>query len=342
MNFSKNAIMAKSRALYGKRLTREDYENLIRSTSVNEVVAYLKAETAYAETFENANSDMSTSQVEELLKIHILKAFEKVSRYEISTGAQFYKYNLMKNDIQQILRFLQFLMADRPEEYLHFLPPFFNQHSELDLYSLASSRSFQDMLESLKGTVYYKTLKPFENAYKDKRSYLRMECALDEELWKIERDVIANYKGKSGKKIREIISYQNDMETLIRVYRLKRLDLQEHEVVSRFINTTCTNFTKKDIERMINASSAHEMLQQASQTYYKKHFVNYTFDSLESFTRKILCDKYKKEIRYSTDPLSIMISYFYLAENEVRNIIQIVEGIRYGMSVENIGALPII
>lgn len=341
MGFSQNAIMAKSRALYGKRLKKQDYDNLINSGSVNEIVLYLKNETAYGETFQSANSDMSTVRVEELLKIHILKSFEKVSRYENSSGVQFYKYILMKNDIQQILRFVQFLMINKPEEYLNVLPPFFNKQSELDLYALAACRNFDDLLSALQGTVYQKVLKPFELSYKDPHSYMRIECALDEKLWEVEKEIIEKHKGKEKKNIKEVISYRNDMENLIRIYRLKRLANEDVATIRRFLNLGCTNFTEKDINMMLDAPTAHEAVQMAAQTYYKKHFLNHSFDSPESFTRGILYEKFHKAIRYSTDPVVVMLSYFYLAENEVNNIIHIVEGVRYGMTPADIGALPI-
>ena len=100
--------MAKCRALYGKRLTLQDYNNLMNCKGINDIVSYLKTRTVYSSVFESANSDMSSFQVEELLKIHLLESFEKVSKYEISTGVEFYKYFIIKNDIQQILRFLHF------------------------------------------------------------------------------------------------------------------------------------------------------------------------------------------------------------------------------------------
>ncbi len=341
MNFSQNAIMAKSRAVYGKRLKKEDYDAMMNAKNINEIVAYLKAETAYSETLQNANSDMSTMQIEELLKIHILKAFEKVSRYEISTGEQFYKYILMKSDIQQILRFLQLFMNDKSEEYLKVLPPFFNKHSELDLYKLAAVRSFDDLMSALQGTPYQQALRPFAQTYKDPRSYMRMECALDEKMWEKQKEVIEKYRGKEKERIKEVISYQNDMENLIRIYRLKRLANEEKATIKRFLNLNFTNFTDKEINMMLDAETAREAMQKASQTHYKKYFLKYSFDYPESFARKILYDKFRKEIRYSTVPVTVMISYFYLAENEVNNIINIVEGVRYGMSPESIGSLPI-
>lgn len=339
MGFSSNAIMAKSRALYGKRLKKEDYEALVNCRNVGEIVSYLKSETAYSSTFEKANSNIGTTQIEELLKIHVLKAFEKVSRYEISTGAQFYKNMLMKNDIQQILRFLHFLITDKPEEYLKVLPPFFNERSELDLYKLAGSHSYSEMLSALYGTPYGKVLKPFESTYKDPLTYLQMELALDKKLWETEKSIVEKYKGKSKQKLSQIIAFKNDMENLTRIYRLKRIAGEDKTAIVQFLNLNFTNFTKKDIDSMLEAETAREMLGSASESYYKKYFTKYSFESLEDFTAKILYDKFHKEIRYSTDPVIVMISYFFLAENEVKNIIHIVEGIRYGMSPEAISTV---
>ena len=43
-----------------------------------------------------------------------------------------------------------------------------------------------------------------------------------------------------------------------------------------------------------------------------------------------------KGLRYYNDPAAIMICYMLLAEYEVRNIVRIVEGVRYGVEPEEI------
>ena len=40
-----NAVLAKARAMYGKRLTAQNYTDLLACRSVNEAAAYLKAHT---------------------------------------------------------------------------------------------------------------------------------------------------------------------------------------------------------------------------------------------------------------------------------------------------------
>ena len=44
-----NAVLAKARAMYGKRLTAQNYTDLLACRTVNEAAAYLKAPTAYAD-----------------------------------------------------------------------------------------------------------------------------------------------------------------------------------------------------------------------------------------------------------------------------------------------------
>lgn len=339
MQYSLNAIMTKCRALYGKRLTKQNYDDLVNCSAVNEIVSYLKNKTAYAPTFDSANSDMNSSQIEELLKIHTLESFEKIGRYEISTSVEFYKYFIIKNDIQQILRYLNFLIIGKPEDYLAVLPPFFNKRSELDLYKLAQARSFNEMINSLKGTEYSTALVSFENDYKKPESYLKMECALDQIIWNFESEVVRAYSGTAREKIEEIIGYQNDMENLIRIYRLKRLAAENKETIQSYLNLNYTHFTKKNIADMLEQSTASGMLEEAAGSYYSKYFNAAGFTSLEDFTQRILYNKFYKEIRYSTIPVAVMLCYFFLAQNEVKNIIHIVQGVRNGVSSQAIKSL---
>ncbi len=328
--------MAKSRAIYGKRLRKQDYDNLLNCKNINELVSYLKTRTVYSATFETANSEMSAFQVEELLRIDTLKDFQKISRYEISSGEDFYKYFIMKNDVQQILRFLHFLIIGRPEEYLKVMPPFLNEQTNVDLIKLAAASGFDEMLKVLKGTGYDAALKPFKPVYQNPESYVKMECSLNKILWKAEYDIVKKYSGSQRAEIEEILTYENDMENLVRIYRLKRLANTDKTVIRDYLNLYFTHFTDKDIELMLEKSTAREMLQQATESHYKKDFAQTDFLTLEDFTQRVIYKKLHREIRYSTNPVAVMICYFFLKQNEVNNIIHIAEGIRSRISAEAI------
>ncbi|MCQ2471120.1 MAG: V-type ATPase subunit [Clostridia bacterium] len=333
--------MAKSRALYGKRLKKQDYDSLVNCKNINELVTYLKTRTAYAETFETANSEMSAFQVEELLKVDTLKVFQKISKYEISTGEHFYKYFIMKNDISEILKFLHYLIVGRAEEYLKILPPFINEQTDVDLISLSSAQNFDDVLKVLKGTPYDDALKPFRATYKQPETYIEMETALNKILWDAEYSIVERYKGKQKKEITELLTYETDMENIVRIYRLKRLASADKDTIKEYLNPHFTHFTHRDVEKMLEKSTAREMLQQAADSYYKKYFASTQFLTLEDFTQRIIYQKLHKEIRYSTDPVAVMICYFFLKQNEVDNVIHIAEGIRGKIPAETIESVLI-
>lgn len=336
-----NAILAKSRALYGKRLKQQDYDELMNSRTINDIVSYLKTRTSYSSSFESANSQMSTFQVEELLKLDILKTFEKVSRYENAPGREYYGYYLKKNDIEQIMRFIHFLSIGRPQDYLEVLPPFFNKHSDVDFYSLAASRSYDEMLEALKNTVYYGALKPFKDVFADPRTYIKIENSLDKVLWEQEKKIVSRYKGSERKQIEEILTYRHDMENIVRIYRLKRFGVKEEVTAKEYVNPYFTALKDKDIEKMLKMNTAAEIISAVSNTAYKKYFNSTDFISVEDFTRRAIYSKLCHEIRFSTDPVVAMLCFFFLKENEVDNIIHITEGIRSGASPETISSVLI-
>ena len=50
-------------------------------------------------------------------------------------------------------------------------------------------------------------------------------------------------------------------------------------------------------------------------------------------------NKCRKYLRYSAHPAIVVLSYLYLLETELANIIKIVEGIRYSLAKEQIAAM---
>ncbi len=339
--YSSNAVMAKCRSIYGKRLRKQDYDSLVACHSINELVSYLKTRTSYSVTFENANSNMSSFQVEELLKTDMLEVFSRIRRYDTSSDADFYDYLVMKNEVQQILRFLHLFIIGTPEEYLTVVPAFLNKRTKVDLIGLASVRKFSDLIGLLKGTGYEEALKPFEQSYNQPECYIQMESALNRILWDYQKKIVSKYKGSERKEIEELISYENDMENLVKIYRLKRLADADEKVIQKYINTYFTHFSEKDIKRMLEKDTAREMLIAASDTYYKKCFQKTELTTLEDFTGRVIYDKLHKKIRYSTNPASVMVCFCFLKQNEVNNIIHIAEGIRNKMSPQAIESVLI-
>ena len=65
------------------------------------------------------------------------------------------------------------------------------------------------------------------------------------------------------------------------------------------------------------------------------------YDYIEEGIGRIQHRWHLKRLRFSTNPSVVMFCYIYLAENEIRNITHIIEGVRYRMTPEEIGGMLI-
>ncbi len=337
-SFSSNAILAKSRAMYGRRLTEQNYLDLINCRSVGEIASYLKTRTSYADIFEGvATANIHRGRLEEIFKKRLLKQYASLCRYEMSIGQEFYRYFILKNDITQILSIVRLLSIGRSGDYLFSFPAFFSEHTDLDLFKLASIDSYAGLLDALSGTEYKEILAPFEKTAKAARESLDIEAALYNffysKLWQLANK---DFKGSRLEGMLDVLRIQVDMRAIVNLYRLKKMLHADETLLMRFIIPEISNFTGKEISLLVQSPSAEEMLKSLELTFYGKQLKAIDFEYVEVATHKILNNWSKKHFRFSTDPTVVMFCYISIAENEIDNIIHIVEGVRYHVPADKI------
>ena len=147
MNSSKNATVARVKAVYGKRLKEKDYSELFAKKRVTEAADYLKRNTHYAEAF----SGIDTSSIHRgYLESILHKAF--YSEYEVLCGFQqlsdepFYNFLLIRTEIREILKALLYLNNEKDDVYIQALPSFFVKKATFDLIELAKAKNFKELL----------------------------------------------------------------------------------------------------------------------------------------------------------------------------------------------------
>ena len=78
---SSNAVLAKTLAKYGKRLTDKDYASLLSCKSVSEVVTYLKNNTSYKEILKKVNErEVHRGRLELILRQKLAEDFSFCQR----------------------------------------------------------------------------------------------------------------------------------------------------------------------------------------------------------------------------------------------------------------------
>ena len=335
MNYASNAVMAKARAMYASHVTAEEYESLAASKSLPELLAKLEKNRRYAPALSRAHRDISPAQAEELLRISIFDRLDVLSRYAISGNTDFYKYYIIKNDIAQLLRIIRLLLCGQLQDYLAVLPPFYEKLTQLDLYALASAGSFDDILRILTGTPYRRVLEPFAALADEADIYIRIETAFSVYL----ADYLAGAlrRDRSDRKqVDEIARVYFDSRFITSLYRLKKFGVTDEQTTRGYLVSRYTAFTKKQTEALLSCSDEKQFMKALGGTVYGEALRGLDYGDTEKVMEDYAHARLVRGLRYYTDPAAIMICYMLLAEYEVRNIVRIVEGVRYGVEPEEI------
>ena len=124
-----NAVLAKARALYGKRLTSRNYSEMLSCRTVPEIAAYLKNRTPYAAELEGITPQVvHREQLEHLLRRHLFGQYAALARYETAIGRNLYQYFAVQCDIEHVLEHLHRLNAGGVSEKQEGIPNFLRRY----------------------------------------------------------------------------------------------------------------------------------------------------------------------------------------------------------------------
>ncbi|HIR53301.1 MAG TPA: V-type ATPase subunit [Candidatus Onthovicinus excrementipullorum] len=343
--FSSNTILAKAHAMYAGQLTAANYNDLLNCKSVGEIATYLKNRTVYADVLQDAVTEtLHRKQLESILRKRLFNQYASMCRYELSIGTELYRCFIIQAEVEEILSFLRFLCNHHPEDYIFSLPPFLNEHTKLNLFALAEIKDFEEILRVLNGTEYFKIVEPFVRQSREtgEIDYFSLEA----EMKKYEFDTLCDivdqaFSGSYKKDVRSYLEREVDIENIINIYRLKHTIQASKEEIDELLVFGRSALTKQELEYLAAASTDTEFLARLKNTRIGQRLREKNYDYLEEGVQKVRFDLEKYSFRFSTNPYIVMFSYIFLAENEVRNITHIIEGIRYSIPPETIKTMLI-
>ncbi len=332
--FALNAVFAKVRCLYGNRLTDKNYSELLNMRSVNEIAEYLKTKTAYSEIFEGLNTagELHRARLEELLSNKTYNDLERVIRFQKYAGSDLYEYFIIKFDTVQLMNAMSSIQSGS-SDYLFTFPVFYNERSKLDLYRLAQAKSYEALLKTAENTIYYDTLRSAVSKYRLTNNLTDVQSEFrnftDREFIKLaagkKKNTLSN-KDELGSLYRTM----KDIHLIKVLYRMIRFYVSG-ETSKNIAEPTLTGFTRRQFEELTNARTFDSLGEAVSKTYLSGAVSGKNgeevFRSADGYLYKVL----KNAVSRSNDPDTVMFAYFHLCDFEVKNIIHIIEGVRYGL-----------
>ncbi len=331
-----SAINAKVHAKLRGTLKAEDYEKLVTMRSVPEAAEYLKNNTRYEKIFRGINMEnIHRGQLE--ARLHTFVALDLKSFFSFSgTSAKFFLGLFgIKDEIAQLKIILRRIKSAGTAETAggEILSGEFSDG--VDFTALANAKDFDSFAAMLSGTIYGKVFSGFIGS-PERQNLFEIENALDMFYRNLTYSHMNKYLSKEERGLAErTLGTETDIENIMLIVRAKKYYGKSAEMIYPYLISAGYRLKKEDIRRMVDAETEEKLLSVLSETCYAKLFEDGT-ENVESKISAYILSLHGSMFRKNPYSIEAILYFLKLKHTEIKNIIMIIEGIRYGMEPEKI------
>lgn len=339
---SSNAMAAKARAMYGERIKPADYSTLLQKKSVSDIAAFLKDTKLYGDTLEGINvKGIHRGQLEVLLRTDVYDRLVQLMRYADRSSKKFTMLAVQRTEINLIRLCVRSFEDDSNARdiMIAHMPLYLDESASFSMKDLANVHDFDSLLNLLKQTVYYVPLKHFYPDDDGKVNYAGLEHALNRVYYDSALELINQHSsGNEKKELLRILKSEAELENIAIIYRLKKYFNRTPNEIRTLVTRNYCLFKPYEIEQMIDQCDADEIVERLYKRY-KPFLGDDEFTYIEHSIKVIRFNMNYRYLQFSTAPHTVLLSYFILSELEIQNLVEIVEGVKYGISQDRIRPL---
>ncbi len=328
------ALITKIKAMYGKRLSREDYGALLSCHSVNEVAKALAQYPAYrAIAPVLKDGDLHREYLEAALHRQYYDEFLRLYQYLSEEDRLLVESVLIRYEVTEILHCLR--ETKEKTGFLNLRNLQMEQHSRLDEEALCKATDHKDILAALNGSIYGDLLRPL---LRDEQiRYLDAENVLFSYYYQQSSQLFDKLRSRERRKdVRQLIGLQIDFENLSRIIRLRKyFNLEAGKIVPNLMRPYYA-LDEKILKRLMEQSDESEWARTLQDTVYKDLLIKLEHPSLSENMDEILLDLCRRLIHFSEETATMVLAYLKAKEIELKNVVHLIEIKRYGLGDDQV------
>jgi len=318
------SINAKLKGMYAKRLKNDDLQDLAKQNNLKSAVAILKNKSSSLNVL---SEDADREQIEKVLNGEIIYDIEKIVKYLDKNDTQIFNLLISKYEIRCIKRAIKLLYSKN--EYDENIKIWTNTIFT-DLKGLESIKSIDEFLKIINNTKYKKILKKYFENKNTEYSIFEIENELDKMYLKS----IYNSAG-NNKNLKKMIGAKIDFTNILWIYRMKKYyNFSENKIEKSIIDINYA-LKKNQILSLVKAKNIEELNEILKKTVYSNISTDDIYE-LECNMKKYLHGLYIKNFKSNLLSINCIYSYLNLVELENKDIISIIEAVRYGIDKEKL------
>ena len=230
---------------------------------------------------------------------------------------------------------MRLMSAGRTQEFFFAMPMFLNGHTHLDLARMAHSKNYAELLDALGNTPYRAILERFPPE-EGRIPFTSIENALYTRLMHTLLSIVNDTKGDLHKELLRLCGSQIDAQNVSRILRLKTYFGADPDTIRSQLLPSGGTIPRKILERMLQASTADEVLSLFFTTPAGRQLPEAHRAFVHDLYHRVPYFNARHDMHFSIHPMVVLVSYVLITEVELDDIINVIEGIRYGLSPEEI------
>lgn len=325
-------------------LTDSDYERMSQLSSVAEAVEYLRQKQGFREAF--AELDERTTHrsiIEGLLFYSEYYDFVKIYRFggfELRRFLDVYFMGFERSYLKSVLRGI----IDQRESDIRIasLGSFFEKHASFDCVRIAEAKTVEEFVAALSDSPFYAYLHPLVGQSQVTLfDYgMAMDFCVFGTMW---RQYKKHFEGETSKTLCKSYGTQFDLTNLMWIYRSRKYYEMDKTDIYKILLPIHYKLDKNTIKNMVEAGSLEEFLGIVRSSYYgTKYVVNIEREEdgfyIEQIYHALLGHIHNREFRNHPFSVACASAYLHMKHIETERLITTIEGIRYGLSPQEIVA----
>ena len=334
-------VNAKCRAMYARLLKRADYERLLSMKSVSQIGVYLKKQTPYAYVMRRIDeNDIHRGQLEQVFKRSLFYDYERLMKFMRDGCRTAVRAMFESHEIDDLKLAIGSICSDHEQFISEEDLSFVSNYSEFPADAVIGADTMDKLVANLRHTRYYKPLLPFASA--ESPEYIKIDRALNLLNYQVKMKAFMNAPGGANRQI-AVSQYgaRVDIDNILYIYRIKRLHSLPAADIMSYLMPCRHMISSRELYEMAECGSHEELTALIGRTKYGRLFPKGREDEWETLHSEHFYQMNKMNIRRQDAEMGVALAYLYLKEVDIRNIIMIIEGVRYSLPAAKIASFLI-
>ena len=331
-------INVKCRAMFARLLDRSEYDLLLTMKSVSQIAEYLMKQTPYAYALRRIDTnDVHRGQLEQVFKKSLFYDYERLIKFTSGGNKAVIRAMFESYEIDDIKQVISSICSDNEHQLTSDDLQYSRTYGKARVESLLGADTMEALVGNLSGTRYHSVLLPF--AVRDNPDFLKVDHALNLLDYNAKVNVINKSLGGAVRKTTLMtLGIRMDIENILFIYRMKKLYEYPAGELIHYLIPGGHALSRKTLFDLAGCERIGDVAGIIAGTKYAALFPAGGENEWEALHDEFFYGTHTRQMRSIGDSLAVALSYLFLKETDMKNIVMIIEGVRYTLPPDRIAS----